>query len=231
MAGSIAMSTDKSAPQAEAASRDWLRLLTWLSPAFPVGGFSYSSGLEAAVRHGAIADRGQLHDWLSASLDKGTLWNDAILLGAAMQEGADIAPINALALALSGSPGRHLETSAQGAAFVQAANHWADLGAPDEAIALPVAVALAARRAGITPADAAAAFLGAAIANQLQAAIRLGVMGQEGAVAVQRALEDVILQTAQTATSAGLDGLGGCTMLAEIAALQHATLEGRLFRS
>src|SRR5262249_54903114 len=44
------------------------RLMTWLSPSFPVGAFSYSSGMEWAVEAGDIADAATLRDWLAAVL-------------------------------------------------------------------------------------------------------------------------------------------------------------------
>lgn len=211
--------------------RDWLRLMTWLSPAFPVGGFSYSSGLEAAFRSGAVSDDKQLREWLETSLAHGSLWNDAVLLCAATHKDADIAAINELAIALAAAPGRHLETTAQGQAFARAASFWHERDGEGDAFVLPVALASAAAPAGVAGADAAAAFLAAAISSQVQAAIRLGVLGQDAAVGLQRALEETVLQTASRAAAAGLDGLGGCAILAEIAALEHETLDGRLFRS
>ena len=48
------------------------RLMTWLSPAFPVGAFSYSSGIEWAVEAGDIVDAASLRDWLAAMLADGT---------------------------------------------------------------------------------------------------------------------------------------------------------------
>ncbi len=55
----------------EAVSRDALyRLMTWLSPAYPVGAFSYSSGIEWAVEAGDIRDAESLRHWLEAILDR-----------------------------------------------------------------------------------------------------------------------------------------------------------------
>ncbi|WP_433960324.1 urease accessory protein UreF, partial [Bradyrhizobium guangdongense] len=56
------------------------RLMTWLSPAFPVGGFSYSSGLEWAVEAGDITDTATLADWLDAMLGDGSGFCDATFL-------------------------------------------------------------------------------------------------------------------------------------------------------
>jgi urease accessory protein len=59
------------------------RLLAWLSPAFPVGAFSYSSGIEWAIEAGDIADAGTLGDWLTVTLTQGGGYCDAVLFAAA----------------------------------------------------------------------------------------------------------------------------------------------------
>ncbi len=60
-----------------------MRLAAWLSPAFPVGAFAYSGGLEQAIRSGAIRNTEGLQDWLSAMIGHGQSWNDAVLLAEA----------------------------------------------------------------------------------------------------------------------------------------------------
>src|SRR5215813_5647934 len=55
-----------------------LRLQSWLSPAFPVGSYSYSHGLEWAVEAGHVHDRKSLVDWLEADLCYGSGRNEAI---------------------------------------------------------------------------------------------------------------------------------------------------------
>ena len=74
-----------------------LRLLTWLSPAFPTGGFAYSHGLEWAVEAGAVRDEASLTAWMEDTLRLGALWSDAILLRLA-HRGEDVA---ALGMALA----------------------------------------------------------------------------------------------------------------------------------
>ena len=108
-----------------------LRLMTWLSPSFPVGAFSYSHGLEWAVESGAINDRIQLTDWISKLLETGGGWSDAVLFGHAFDvaESGDVdrlIELAALAEALAPSRERHLETMAQGTAFLKASAAWPD---------------------------------------------------------------------------------------------------------
>src|SRR5258708_1712784 len=59
------------------------RLMTWLSPSFPVGAFSYSSGVEWAVEAGDITDAASLRDWLSSMLADGSGFCDAVFLAQA----------------------------------------------------------------------------------------------------------------------------------------------------
>jgi urease accessory protein len=213
-----------------------LRLMAWLSPAFPVGSFSYSHGLERAVHDGLVTNRDELQDWLSALLDFGSGWNDAVLFAEARRRaapGENLAEVAELAEALAGSHERHMETTLQGAAFLKAAAGW-----PHPVLAeLPgttpycVVVGAVAGAHGVPLADALAAFLQAFATNLVQAGIRLGVTGQTGGVETVAALEPLILATAMRAARSSLDDLGSATVMSEIAATKHETQTSRLFRS
>src|SRR5581483_11699213 len=79
------MTTNSAVPPARAAMTDaetaaLYRLMTWLSPSFPVGGFSYSSGIEWAVEAGDIIDAQTLQDWLAAMLADGSGFCDGVFL-------------------------------------------------------------------------------------------------------------------------------------------------------
>lgn len=213
-----------------------LRLMTWLSPVFPVGGFSYSHGLEQAVHEGRIAGASDLQDWLTQLVERGSGWNDGVLFAASwrcMRDGGDIAEIAGLAEALAGGAERHRETMLQGAAFLTAAASW-----PHERVAaLPadcpysVAVGAVAGAHDLALAEALGAFLQAFVSNLLQAAIRLSVIGQTDAVAILARLEPVLLDTARHAEASTLDDLGSATILSDIVAMRHETLYSRIFRS
>src|SRR5882724_2294624 len=56
------------------------RLLAWLSPSFPVGAFSYSHGIEAAVEAGQLRNRASLEAWVASILRHGAGRTDADLL-------------------------------------------------------------------------------------------------------------------------------------------------------
>jgi urease accessory protein len=214
-----------------------LRLLSWFSPAFPTGGFAYSGGLESAVRDGLVADTTSLREWIESSLNHGAAWNDAVLFAESWRcarDGCDLEAIAELALALAGSQSRLDEISATGRSFRQAVDHWPGIARQGEpAISdwpWPVASGAACGRAGIALETALAAFLQAFVSNQLQAAIRLGLLGQSEATRLLGELEPAVA-AAGRAAAVSLDDLGGCAILAEIAAMRHEALESRLFRS
>lgn len=212
-----------------------LRLMSWLSPVFPTGGFAYSAGLEQAVAEGAVTDTTSLESWIAATLAHGAPWNDAVLVTEARRAATDAQHIETLAelgRALCMSAERRKETIDQGAAFIDAAAHWFNPGAlPPRETPLPVAVGTAAGLVGIDGEAALAAFLNTYAINQLQCAIRLSVTGQTGAARILAALEEPIAGTARRAAAATLDDLGGSAFGADIASMTHETLEPRLFLS
>lgn len=212
-----------------------LRLMAWLSPAFPVGGFSYSHGLEQAVHAGLVADSKDLAAWLETLVEMGSGWNDAVLFAESWRrarQAGDLAEIAALAEALAGSRERHAETMLQGAAFLKAASAW-----PCQVLdrlptsAYCVAVGAVAGGNAIALQDALSAFLQAFFSNLVQAAIRLGVVGQTGATALLAGFEPLALNVAARAAASTLDDLGGCAFVSDVMAMKHETQYSRLFRS
>src|ERR1700688_1087442 len=114
-------------PPSEPADPDaaLLPLMLWLSPAFPVGSFAYSQGLEWAVENGDIRDARSLGGWLVELLTFGAPRADAILFAecfraAVAEDWKALAESNEFAIALANSAERRLETTAQGQAFVLA---------------------------------------------------------------------------------------------------------------
>jgi urease accessory protein len=220
-----------------------LPLLIWLSPAFPVGAFAYSHGLEWAVEAGDIVDAPSLEGWLIDLLEFGAPRSDAILFSAAFRAAAAadwpaLMDINALAVALAASAERRLETTAQGAAFVAAARAAWDceplrrlLEPPGGRIAYPVAVAAAAIGHGLLLDASLEAFVLAQAANLVSASLRLGAIGQTDGQKLLAALLPRIRVLASEARTASLAELGGCAFRSDIAAMRHETQYSRLFRS
>jgi urease accessory protein len=227
--------------EAEAAAL--YRLMTWLSPAFPVGAFSYSSGIEWAVEAGDIKDGASLADWLAAMLTDGAGLCDAMFLSNAHRavEAGDtggLRDIAELAAAFSPSRERQLETSTQGRAFLDAVRAaWGCDGLEHAVsqcqgvIVYPVAVGLVGAAHGIPREPTLRAFLHALLSNWISAGSRLIPLGQTDSQRVLAALEPVASETARRAMNASPDDLGSATFRADLASLRHETQYTRLFRS
>ena len=219
------------------------RLMTWLSPSFPVGAFSYSSGIEWAVEAGDIADAASLRDWLAAMLTEGSGFCDAVLLAQAHRAasaGDDVGlrEIAELAAAFVPSRERQLETTTQGRAFIDIARSaWACEGldkmvaACGSVIVYPVAVGLVSAAHAIPVAPTMHAFLHALVSNWISAGARLVPLGQTDSQRILAALEVDVAATAKRALEASLDDLGSATFRADLASLRHETQYTRLFRS
>lgn len=213
-----------------------LRLMAWLSPAFPVGGFSYSGGLEKAVEDRRIGDAAALRDWLETLLRHGSLWNDAVFLAHAWRSAGDAAILSEtadLARALAGSAERYRETVLLGDAFVAAAGAWphAVLELLPKDVPYPIAVGAVAAGHAVPLRETVAAFLHAGASQIVSAGIRLGVAGQKDGVAILAASEAIIAEMAARAMQSTLDDLGSATIIADTAAMRHETQGTRLFRS
>jgi urease accessory protein len=219
------------------------RLMAWLSPAYPVGAFSYSSGIEWAVEAGDIRDAKTLRQWLAAVLGEGAGFCDAVFFvhahrAIAANDDAALRAVAELAAAFVPSKERLLETTAQGRAFLdttRAAWPCAALDRLDAAwqgpVALPVAVGIACAGHGIAAEPALHAFLHALTANWISAGVRLIPLGQTDGQRALAALESAIAAAAARALATPLDEAGSCTFRADIAGMRHETQYTRLFRS
>lgn len=206
-------------------STDLLTLAQWLSPAFPVGAFAYSHGLETAIRDSDIADAADLQEWLETLLIQGSGRGDAILLMAAFR-GEDV---NDLARAVAASAERIHESERQGAAFAATVRAVWGLDLPD--LLYPVAVGRAAALKGLPCRPTAALFLQAFASNLVSAAVRLVPLGQTDGQRVLAALTPLCERVAIEAESATTDDLWSNAWGSDIAAMRHETMEPRLFQS
>lgn len=213
-----------------------LRLMAWLSPAFPIGGFAWSGGLERAVHDRLVADADGLCAWLDRLIGHGALWTDSVLLVEAWrshQDAAALTTVAELGLALAGSAERHGETLSLGRGFAAGAAAWPAtvFDILPEDLPFPVAVGAVAAAHGVRLEHSLAAFLHAAVSQGVSAAIRLGVCGQADGLRVLAGLEPAIEALAARAASLTLDDLGSAAVQAEISCLRHETQHSRLFRS
>jgi urease accessory protein len=219
------------------------RLMTWLSPAFPVGAFSYSSGIEWAVEAGDITDAATLQDWLSSMLTDGAGFCDGVFLAhvhraASSADDKSLREVAELASAFVPSRERQLETTSQGRAFIEIARSaWNHDGLErliavcDSAIVYPVAVGLVSAAHRIPLAATMHGFFHAVTSNWISAGARLVPLGQTDSQRVLAALEPVVVATGRRAMTATLDDLGGATFRSDLASMRHETQYTRLFRS
>jgi urease accessory protein len=219
------------------------RLMTWLSPAFPVGAFSWSSGIEWAVEAGDIVDVATLQDWLASMLADGPGFCDGVFLAhahraAASIDDASLREVAELAAAFAPSRERHLETAAQGRAFIEIARAaWncdgldRQIAACDGIIVYPVAVGIVSAAHAIPLASTLHAFLHALTSNWISAGARLIPLGQTDSQRALAALEPVVVETGKRALDAAQDDLGSATFRADLASMRHETQYTRLFRS
>lgn len=220
------------------------RLLAWLSPAYPIGAFSYSHGVETAVEEGFVKDRASLVAWLESVLLSGTGAVDGALFAAAWRaaEAAHWPGFDAIAeraAAWRGTSEMALESRQQGGSFLSMTRRaWphAALDAVHERLSgelsLPVAVALAAAAHGIALEQAIEGYLHAFTANLISAAVRTVPLGQSDGQIALAALEETVLEAAQAAIMVvSLDEVGTATPLLDWCSLRHETQYTRLFRS
>jgi urease accessory protein len=235
------------------------RLLSWLSPSFPIGAFSYSHGLEAAVAAGAVHDRPSLEVWIAAIVEHGSGRIDADILcdahrAAAGGGTAALAHANRRGAAFRATAELALESSQQGTAFLAAyqaawtAPHpnplpasgervgpspegWEGEGQRAEEVCHAAAFGAAAARAGIALEDVLIGYLQAFAGNLVSAGLRLGIVGQTDGQRILAALEPPVAAAAQAAISRSPEDFGSATFAADLLSMAHETQYSRLFRS
>jgi len=205
-------------------THDLLTMTQWLSPAFPLGSFAYSHGLETEIAEGRVTNSGELEDWLRFIVTRGTGATDAILLCQALA-GCDVAPH---ARALHASRERAEEAEAQGAAFAATLR---GMGYDQRDAPLPVAVGEAARALSLAPQTVAALYLHAFASNLVSCAVRFVPLGQAQGQSVLAAIKADINRTAKQAAEAELADIRSAAFLADVAAMAHETLQPRVFRT
>ncbi|MEM7568403.1 MAG: urease accessory UreF family protein [Pseudomonadota bacterium] len=206
------------------------RLAYWLSPAFPTGAFAYSHGLEHAFETGGIPDFETFAQWLEALLTEGSGWTDVVLCSLAWRA-EDHSALSTLATALASCAERHQETVAQGSAFLAAAQTYLPRPELPEDTPLPICVGAATRAAGMDQALVLSFYGTAFVSNLVQAALRMGRFGQSDGARLMQRLEPTIIAAADKAMTATEDDIHTSTVLAELSALQHESMNTRIFAS
>lgn len=211
----------------EAAIEDVLALQQWLSPAFPIGGFAYSHGLETAIAEGRVTDASTSGSWVRGVLERGAGFADAVLL-IAVRRGGDVAALSELAQALSVSSERWRETMDLGGAFAAMASR---MGVDSVAAPLPVSVGMATRSLALDDQTIAASYLQSFAATLINAAVRYVPLGQGDGQAMLRALAPLCRSLAQRAARTAPEDITGFAPSGDLDSMAHETLAVRIFRT
>lgn len=221
-------------------------LMTWLSPSFPVGAFTYSHGLEWAVEAGTIRDGATMTRWIEGVLTFGAGRTDADLFRMAHEavSAGDAAAFDRaaeLADALRGTAELALESVNQGRAFLRTVEtawphpelaRWTGrFAALDRPPAYAVAVAALCAVHGLPLRPALTAFLHALSANLVSAAVRLVPLGQTDGQVAQARLAPVVAECVTAALDRPVEDLGAAALGVDLASMFHETQYTRLFRS
>ena len=219
-------------------SSQLLLLLNWMSPAFPIGAYAYSHGLEWAIESGEVTTREDVEEWIADVITRGSGWNDAVLFVLSYEQ-----DVNELALALCSSKERHLETTQLGEAFriaaatftpqsgeKEGAHRFSD-GKDEGPLAYPVSAARACKAMDIDCNYALLAFLQGFSNALISVAVRLIPIGQVAGLEIMRNLMPIISKTAARAKAATLNDLGSITLLSDVTSMKHEEQHSRIFRT
>lgn len=218
--------------------------LIWLaSPALPVGGFSYSEGLEAAVDAGIAIDEATTRDWLLDQLALVQTRSDlaAAASACAAWRAGDVTRVrelNAWVVGTRESAELRLQSEQMGRSLAQ----WLRLRHPgDERVAVldalapaptwPVAFALAAAASGAPVRNALLAMAFGWADNLVQAAVRAVPLGQSAGQRILAALADAIPAAVDDALATTDDSRQAFAPRLAILSAAHETQYSRLFRS
>ena len=206
----------------------FMTVMQWMSPAFPIGAFAYSHGLEWAIDKGHVSNGEKLQKWITDLLEYGSLRTDAIFISLILR-GHDARKMNELSMALCPAGERLLETKLQGSAFAKVIEDvWQqDIGE----LSLPIAVALAAKNQSIEQDLILPAYLQAFCSNLISAAIRLIPIGQTEGQRIMFELYPTISDLVQTASESEIDDLNSACFFSDVSAMEHEYLQPRIFKT
>ncbi|QMV72662.1 urease accessory protein UreF [Comamonas piscis] len=223
----------------------FLQLMWLASPALPIGGFSYSEGLEAGVNAALVGNEAEAADWIAEQLQLSQARGDMAVLAQAMQawqrdDRARVVALNAWVLQTRESSELRLQAEQMGRSLVA----WLQNRHADDAQALalvnwlatqdasyPLAFALAAHLAGAGPRDALLAYAFGWAENMVQAAIKSVPLGQSAGQRILARLAQAIPGAADHALALGDDQRQAFSPMLAILSARHEHQYSRLFRS
>ena len=206
------------------------KIMAWLSPAYPIGSYSFSHGLEHAIESKCVSDEESLFKWLYQILLFGSGRNDAILLANAHRSSEEqLEYLIEFAEAFVGTKERYLETVQLGTAFAKITTSVYGIAIPP--CPLPVAVGYASKIENIDLKKLLPLYLHAFVANLISVAVRFIPLGQTDGQKVLSSLFDTIEDIANKTRDLGLEDLCSSCFLHDIDTMKHETMNTRIFRS
>ena len=215
-----------------------LHLLQFASPALPIGGYSYSQGLEAAIDEGSVIDAMSAHAWLVRYLDEVMARWDAPLMWRLMKafEARDAAAIeewSACFLASRDTAELRAETVQMGYSLTRliAELGVADVGPLGGEVSLPAAYACAVDALDIPHEDALLAMLFSWVENQVLVCVKSVPLGQVAGQRLLLSLRPEIERAAATAQAWADADLSNWAPGLSMLSMRHEVQHGRLYRS
>jgi urease accessory protein len=215
--------------------------MTWLSPSYPVGAYTFSQGLETAVEAGIVTTASDAESWISDMLQHGNGQADLAFLACAWEAANDAKQLHTIVehvLAFQATAELRREITAQGNAFLKASGaNWI---CPEiellQSVVLascpyPVAVGVTAKGHGVDRHFAMVAFAQGYVSNLVSAAVRLIPLGQTDGQRIITNLMPLVLQTVDSVADTPLENVTTATIIADILSMQHESQYTRLFRS
>jgi urease accessory protein len=207
------------------------RLLQLASPALPVGAYSYSGGLEAAVEAGVVKDAASAQQWIADVLEFSLTRMEAPILLRLMKRPEDRRELNELFLASRETAELRAETAQMGFSLNKLLPELGLKALDLEEISFPAAFAHAAASWGIGPQAALTAYLWSWVENQVMAAIKAVPLGQTDGQKMLLSLGARIEEAVGQASAILDEDLGNFTPGLAMLSSQHETQYSRLFRS
>ncbi|MDN4056512.1 urease accessory protein UreF [Massilia sp. YIM B02763] len=215
-----------------------LHLLQFASPALPIGGYSYSQGLEAALEQGLVHDAGTAQAWMARYLDEVVARWDApilwrLLKAFAARDAAAIAEWGECFLASRDTAELRAETVQMGYSLARLV---AELGVADTAalgadVTLPLAYACAVDGLDIPHEEALLAMIFSWLENQVLVCVKSVPLGQVAGQRLLLALRPDIERAAQVAQALADEELSNWAPGLSMLSMRHEVQHGRLYRS
>ncbi len=206
------------------------KLMAWLSPAYPIGSYSFSHGLEEAIASQIVTGKKSFFDWLFQILHFGSGRNEVIFVSIAYRSTyKELSALAEIVKSFAGTKERYTETLEQGLAFSKVTSAVFKREIPS--VPLPVAVGYAAQIENIKLDKLLPLYLHSFAANLISAAVRFLPLGQtEGQIILSRLFKD-FEKIGNQARYMKIDNLETSCILNDIGSMRHEIMKTRIFKS